>query len=238
VATTLATLISRTRSRGDFGAASSSSEDDFVTNEEIIDWLNQSRAKLYRRLIKAGIIVRRASVDIAANGAASYPIGDNSTVFSIIAVGYLATAQDIIPLRMKGIRTLPGIGTNEWAEEYLVYESDDAGSLRIEFGPGLPSSGTYRIYYVPEQAPLVLLSDSVYFPSGWDEILVLEACFKGKKKGNEEIDADWTREHTDLWKQIDNEADERSATDGNVIENVDDPGRGYSWRRQGTWGFR
>jgi hypothetical protein len=234
MATTLAELIARTRSRGDFGAASSSSEDDFVTNEEIVIWLNQSRAKLYRRLIKAGIIVRRASVDITANGAADYALGDNATVFSVIAAGYVASAYDVIPLELQGIRRMNSGLVGGWATEYLVFESDDIGSLRVSFGPSVPSSGTYRVVYIPEQTPLAQLSDSVYFPHGWDEIMVLEACFKGKKKGDEPIDDDWVREHADLWKQIDTEADERSAADGNVIENVDDPGRGYSWRwRQG-----
>ena len=157
---------------------------DWLDNEELDQYINDSRKELYGILVRYGLIRVEATQEIIANGAASYPV--NNDYFATLDV-WREHSQHYFRLNRFSHRRRPFAAPQAItgdATRYRIADTADCGK-QIELLPR-PGSGTYLHTYVPIPDLLVQTTDSVDDILGWDEYIVLDASIKVKDKENDD----------------------------------------------------
>ena len=173
----------------------------YPTDASYNDWLNEAGGWVWRRLVAAGWTPGRVTVNLVANGSASYTLGtDVHSVRYVHRLDGTGTTARRIPLRRlrpeERSDAMPATGQ---AEVYDLALGVTAAQV-IELMP-IPASGTYEVSYVPRFAGFAADGDNWYGPDGTDELLVLLAAIRGVKKENGDH-GPLAEELKDAWSEI------------------------------------
>lgn len=216
-AVTLANLRLRARSRADQPIAG------FVTEAELLDWINEGVQQLHEKLVSAygeEYVSTSANLVVAA-GVAPLPAG----FFKLqsIEMDISGVTCTLLPYTQqernayKNSLALPG-GTKP---RYKLV----AGNVRLL--PVQVNGTVVAITYAPEATLLVNAGDSINFPNGWEKYVVLYAAIQMMEK--EETSTATARALLKQWddelealKESRDAAAPRQSVDVDLVEN-DDP---------------
>jgi hypothetical protein len=172
---TVQTLIDR-------AAAIADMHDGFVTPTQWIAWLNTESRALELFVARSGWIEPQASTVDAASFIITIP-----SPLAILGV-YEVRDNRYRPLRYKPqvdftqqLYSSPGdTGT---ASSYTIMSNTADDNLTVHMSPK-PTSGTYRALYLAGATPVTALTDSVRWPLGFEERLVLGMAHKALVREN------------------------------------------------------
>lgn len=222
--TSVQTLIDRAKAAADM-------TDHFVTDAQWLLWVNVEHRALLYFLARSGYILRAESLDINVDGGGEYPLTQEP--LAIIGVWEQRDDRRMRQLRynnlVDGTRQMgDGAGPDRGpALEFNISwngEDDPSAGYRINFWPE-PDSGTYVVKYIANPAALTL-TDSVNYPGGWEERIVLRLARRAiaKEEGDPRmIDSEiatvesWIQEA--VWNQ--------NLSSSPVVRNVDKVERGW-----------
>lgn len=169
--------------------------DDFVTTAQWLAWLNYEHRALTLFIARSGYVHMMEQGTVTATGDLEYTpvftptdgVGNQDPV-AILGVFETDTSTGTRRrlLHANLVDRPPYSGTVGPARYYNLYRKRDDGLLRIVFHPN-PASGTYATFYIPAPTALEDLSDTVDYPHGWEEWIVLNMAARALEK--EEGDA-------------------------------------------------
>jgi len=189
----------------------------WVTTSRLNAYINWSRRRLDAYLARYDLQQDESSVDISPDGSTNYDLTAEGASDYLAALGvyYLATNGNELWIPRHGGRDRPSnTGTNQYARSYRIY------GKKLEFNPVL-STGTYRLHYVPEPATLSDDTDTVDYPWGWEEWIVLQVSMKLRQK-DETADDQLKRDFLELKAEIANESVLRDTYEVQSIADVED----------------
>lgn len=151
--------------------------DEYVSDAEVTEYINQSIAELYDLLVEArGASYYESSTDITtSNGTTLYSLP--ADFYQLIAVEAVVNGTDRITLRQfdRQDRAYLVSATPGWSGQPLYYRIR-AG--QIELLPTPSANIKVTVYYVPFSARLVSGSDTFDGINGWEEYVVADAARK------------------------------------------------------------
>lgn len=208
-------MITRARSAADM-------TDDFVTIPEWVAFLNAEKRILDRQLAFAGHLFNEQESQINPTGLAYYGLTDVRAVIAVYHVENGKYRRLSHADQFDGNIRDPATSNGDRATRFRC-SLDSTGEVRVHLYPN-PSSGDYRVVYLPE-SPDVTINDSVTYVLGYEERIVLGMARRALAKEetvNPAIEA--------RIGEIENEI-ERSAWDramaGARVRNVDKVERGW-----------
>jgi hypothetical protein len=216
-AVTVQELIDRAKAAADM-------HDDFVTDAQWILWANIENQKLWSFVARCGYVIREDREDIPATGATQYTFNEPAAILGV---------YELVGSRYRRIRHSDAqdgagyinTGTNGQATMFRVFQNTN-GQVSLQLWP-VPTSGEYKVYVIPQADTLDATSDSVNYPMGWEEYIVLGMAKRALAKEetrNPMVDA----EHDDISRHIESTAWERLFGAHKSIRNVDRVERGWS----------
>lgn len=176
-AVTLATLRTRARERADMPVAG------FVpdTATGIDAWINEGVQRLHEKLVEA------YASDYMERGSNFITIGQDiitlpSDFYKLLGVDLNSSDGTVVTLQpfVRGMRNVYRNSTNDGLGYETRYKLAGPNSLRLL--PVLPSGTTGTLWYNPVATVLVLTTDIVDFPNGWERYVVLYAAIQMKMK--------------------------------------------------------
>lgn len=176
---TLATLRTRARERADMSAAG------FVPDSAtgIDAWINEGVQILHEKLVAAygsNYVSKSTTLTTTTNGLITLP----ADFFALLGVSLVASGQntplDPFPQRERettvGASSFLWTGTPQTAPRYQLF----GANLRLR---PAPSAGQSIIFeYNPVATALVLTSDTVDFPNGWERYVIVYTAIQMKLK--------------------------------------------------------
>lgn len=222
--------------------AASDQQDDFVTLNQWFSWLTVEHRALVGRIARLGHVLHESYTNISATGAASYTFAEPLAVIGVYEItsnNMLRRVRSVDPF--NGHRQTANTVTGA-AQQFYVHRDPTPSSTNVvlELFPN-PTSGTYRVYFIPHPPTIAALTDAVDYPLGWEERLVLGLARRALAKEESDL--------TDINQQIRvTEADIEEAVwsrllgDTPVVRNVDATERGFSpypypWPPASAWYF-
>jgi hypothetical protein len=174
---TVATLVTRAQRLADM------ENSNFVVAAEWRAYCSASYAKLYNKLVQAGIAPIESTQTITATGAATYtlPVDWMAT----IRIDYLSGGTRPIEMRKISVREEHRYDTGATAAQSVVYRLAGAN---VKLLPK-PASGSYRHLYIPAPIDLDDDADSVDGISGWEQLIVLDMAIAARIKEQSSVDA-------------------------------------------------
>lgn len=160
----------------DRAAAAADMSGDFVTPAQWLAWYNSEARALEFFIARAGWVLNAASTVDATGSpltatllAANYPLA--------VLGAYEVCDGRYRPLRFKSQidfvrQDYSAAADTGDAHSFTLLSSSSSDDLIVQFYPQ-PSSGTYRVLYLAGRAPVTALTDSVNWPLGWEERIVL-----------------------------------------------------------------
>lgn len=209
-----------------------SNDGPWVSDSRLNAYINWSRRRLDAYLARYDLQQDESSVDVTADGSTNYDLATAGATdyVALLGVYYIDNNGDPVWIPRHGGRERPSsTGNNRYARSYRVY------GKKLELDP-IVSEGTYRVYYVPEASPLSSDSDTVDYPFGWEEWIVLQVAMKLRQK-EESVDDPLKRDFLELKAEIANETVIRDTYEVQSIADVDEfknntgraYGRPFSW---------
>lgn len=217
---TLANLISRARSRADMPIAG------FVTDAEVVDWLNEGVQKLHEKLVSAygeEYVSSAATLIVNSSGSATLP----TNFFKLLTVemtiaGTVVTLLPFMQQERNAYRNALNLPSGTKPRYKL-----SAGNLILR--PPQVAGTQIALTYAPEATLLLVATptQTVNFPNGWEKYVVLYAAIQmlekeesSTTKAQDQLDK-WDRELDELAQSRDNAAPKQSV-DIDLVES-DDP---------------
>lgn len=215
---TVATLIERARSAADM-------RDNFVTSTEWLRWLNVERYLLDVFLARNGVLTQQNTATVTANGAASY------TITAPMAVLGVYEYKNSRYRRLKAADAIDGAHrqsdiTGNTANFYSLLTTSGSEDLQLILYPN-PSSGTYKVSTIAQPTALTLTTDTVTYPMGWEERLVLGLARRALAKEESPTD-NVSRQINEIERHIEESAWDRVYASNQAVRNVDKVERGWS----------
>lgn len=188
-------LVTRVREYAD---ARDDGDDPYISDSAILAWLNQENRKLIRLLTRYRY----------AHGPLSVSFTTTTTVLSgVVAILSVTEVQGTSQVAVP--RLLDGAEASVSDGRFWTVTRGATGSITVTVG----KSGSYFLTYVPAPATLVLATpgagqaDSVYYPPGWEEVLVIGAALRAKAKEGSDTESPLLRQlYQDEWNEIEVEA--------------------------------
>lgn len=165
----------------DRAKAAADMHDDFVTPEQWLAWLRVEVVDLELFIARQGYVLRETMFPITANGAETYSIPG---VMAIVGVyhddnGHLRRLRSADPFtRMRQIGT-PALYKGPAREFYAAAGANDGISL--SFYPR-PDTGNYVVWYIAHPEGPDAVNDTVTYPLGWEERIVLRLAKRALAK--------------------------------------------------------
>lgn len=218
---TLANLISRARSRADMPLTG------FVTDAEVVDWLNEGVQKLHEKLVSAYSEEYVSSTGLLVVQAGGIVASLPTDFFKLLTIemniaGVTCTLLPYMQQERNAYRNSLSLPSGTKPRYKIV-----AGNVRLF--PAQVQGTQINITYAPE-ATLLLVStptQTVNFPNGWEKYAVLYAAIQmmdkeetGTARAQSLLDT-WDKELEALKQSRDNAAPKQSI-DMDLVES-DDP---------------
>lgn len=207
MATTVAELVSRVREYAD---ARDDGDSPYISDTAILAWLNQENRRLVRRVGRLGYAWGLTTLSFSTTQALTDALAI-AGVFQVDGTRYCP-----VPRRVEG-------ATYDSARKYWTASKGSTGTTTITVG----ETGTYEVRYIPAPARLVLTGAtpptteaSVYYPAGWEEVLVLGAALRAKAKEGSDTESPLLRQlYQDEWEDVEVEAANSDAM--TLVRNLD-----------------
>lgn len=161
MAVTLLQLRTRIRQRSD-----NEHTGEFVQDSELNQLINNRIKELYELLVIHGLHRTESVQTISPTSVGGNPYALEADFFAMLGVWRVDPALGAIWLPRHDHRILPDTTKPGDAESYRVV------GVSIEFNP-VPTSGTYKVKYVPVPADLVADDDTIDGVLGWEEYVVV-----------------------------------------------------------------
>jgi hypothetical protein len=167
----------------DRAKAAADMHDTFVTPTQWMQWLTVEVAALEVMVARLGYVLKESVQTIPATGAATYTVGTTG-VLAIVGVyrevnGRLRRLRTSNPVtRMRQFTSAVDVGD---AREFYATANAGNDNLTIGLYPR-PSSGNYFAWFIPAPATISLVSDTITYPLGWEERLVLRLAINARDK--------------------------------------------------------
>lgn len=222
--------------------AAADMRDDFVTLTQWLRWATVENRALAVRVAQLGYVISESFTDLTLTGADNYPIAEPLAIMGVYEVqsnNMLRRVKTVNPF--DGHKQTANSMTGPARQFYVTRDSTPAStSVLVSFFPN-PTSGTYRVYFIEHPPALTAVTDSVDYPLGWEERVVLGMARRGMAK--EESDTGPVSEQiraTDS--DIEAAVWSRMLGDAPAIRNVDLTERGWSpfpypWPTVSEWHF-
>ncbi len=214
---TASQLIDRARSAADM-------HDDFVTTAQWLAWMSIERKTLDRFLIQSGYLLAQSQSPITAPFAQPNVIQDAVAIIGVYEVQNQTYRRLRCADLFDGLEGMhPGVPLGA-AQEYRVVQRD-SGGIDVYLYPK-PTSGTYTVLLVPETGEIEEVVNTISYPQGFEERIVLGMARRALAKEetvNPAIEAEIRRieEHVEeaAWSRL---------FAGARVRNVDKVERGWS----------
>lgn len=200
--------------------------ENFVTQEVMLRWLNVIHPRFRKKLAEYGWAPIVASYEITADGSTSYtPVDGDDVPLEMMAIFgvWRVDEGEFVKLKCVDFMTKPSERAS-FNAGYFKVQTLEAGGVSISLFP-VASEGTYIVDYLPVPSVLVTgtpddgEADSVNYPAGWEEWLVLQLvrkCYAREETSNPSIE----KEFTEVEKEIERMCRDRIVGTA-VIRNVD-----------------
>lgn len=244
---TLSELMVATRQRADMlpsgYTASLTNTDLFVTDPELISYINQSYFELYDLLITVyEDYYVQTPYEFQTDGNQRYNLP--SDFYKLLGVDLALAASPSNPAWVT-LKKFDFISRNRYVYPQLTSTYLGVFNLRYRLVGGqimfipTPSSGQYiRLWYIPTLTTLAALSDTVQGVSGWTEYIICDAAIKCAQKEESDVSV-LELQKAGLVKRIEESAMNRDAGQPDTISDV----RSFSERwgvygpnGDGSWG--
>lgn len=209
----------------DRAAAQAEMSDDYITAAMWLTWFNVEQRALELFCARAGWVQDLAStVDAGVNYEATL------TGVPLAVLGaYEVRDGRYRPLRFKNqvdFTKHDGDAITGDAHFYTVVTSPTSDTVTVKFFPQ-PTSGTYRVLYLSGRAVATALSDSYYWPLGWEERIALGMSMRALTR--EESDTRPVEKLIGIQEQVIEEwCWSRNLAESPTIRNVDHRERGWT----------
>lgn len=199
-------LITYVRQRADI------EESKFITDDEILGYLNHSYQKLYDILVKTyeDYYVEDTEVTLVG-GTSSYVLPTN--FYKCLGVD-LHTSGQKVTLKPFNFGERNKFQTNSY--EYYQYKVQGG---QIKFIPMPTGSGTVTVWFVPV-APTLTMVSSIDSINGYDEFVIVDAAIKCLQKEESDTTA-LQLEKQEAVSRIQSSASNRDAGEPKTITDVD-----------------
>lgn len=185
----------------------------FISETMITTWVLAGVREMLRHFGRQGVFFNTTRLESNAPGA-SITISEPKGILGIQAVyAYNGTSRYPLP-RVTGVvgPVLSGSSAQYWRPNITL-----DGTITIDLYPG-ETANKIETYYLPDVDAQDLLNAGMYFPAGWDEVVVLKAALKAQARDKERHS-----QLEDLLRDAMLEAEAASAmhTNDAVVRNVD-----------------
>src|SRR5687768_12395277 len=165
-------LIERAQARADMTGT-------FVTEAQWLRWATVEQAWLENFILKAGYVLRESSEDISTTSTGlSYPLTTSPIailgVYEVESNGrfrYIAPADFTLGPAGRTSSTVATGVTGPATSFRAIAQAD--GDIELQFYPHPGAGKTYRVFYVPEVTALTNVANTVNYPGGLEERIVL-----------------------------------------------------------------
>lgn len=214
--------------------AAADMHDSFVTPRQWMYWASQERMALDLFLARSGWTQSFATLTITVTGSENGEFDLDTDMMAIVAVHEVNT-HGVRRLKLADpatfLRVQPGGTQRGNAQEYRAKRVDD--TLVLNFHPEPQTGETYLVTYVPhpnrlslDATPATGYSNSVSYPMGWEERIVLGMARRALDK--EESDSTpIQRQIVEMNQQIEQLCWDRAMADSPSIINSDIERRGW-----------
>lgn len=203
--------------------AAADCHDKYVTTSMIYGWLDRERRKLEMMAVRGGFVLHRVQTDVTPTGLDQYPLLPSPPIMAVLGVYEVDTSGNGTRLRRLARGNPVDVPRDYFAAKarsYNVY-LDGNDVLQIELRPNVVNGGPYRVYYTPEPAALTTGSDTVFYPAGWEELLVLGAAVSALAR-EESSNPVLERQYREAEARITGEIAAREASEGGAaVRNTD-----------------
>lgn len=170
---TAASLFARVRAIADM--QDDDSANGFLSDTVLLTWLNQARYQLDLIFARASYVIGVSRTTIPATGASAYNL---PTPIAIVSVDWVSTdGQRLLRIPPKhaaqNYPVLPGRPATSDSPQSYYAELIADGTLDLYLDPR-PTGGQFLVTTIPYHADLTATTDTVNYPGGADEWLVLE----------------------------------------------------------------
>lgn len=224
--------------------ATSDMRDNFVTPAQWMYWASQERLSLDLFLARSGWALPSVNLDITVTGTegGNYPVAPGTGVMAIICVHQVKANryrrlkyQDSISF----LRQTPGTTAGAQGDAGFFRAQWVGDTLIMNLYPEPVAGELYRVSYIPHPARLTLDSspatnyaNSVVYPMGWEERIVLGMSRRALMK--EESDTMAVDQEIAMWeKRIEEASWSRVLGEVPAVRNVDDVE--YGWQDRAMW---
>lgn len=220
----------------DRAKATADSRDNFVTPTQWMYWCNQERQSLDLFIARSGWTqnVTVATIDLTAGSATTglYPLVTVATpslaIMALVGIWEKDSSGHVRALKqldaVSFMRQAPGATLSQnHARYYTLTWSVD--KLIAQFYPAIGTGESYIMAYIPAAATMTL-SDSVSYPMGWEERIVLGMARRALMKEESETRA--VDEEIRLWEgRIEEACWSRVLAESPTVRNMD--ASQYGW---------
>lgn len=233
--TTVQELVERAMAAADM-------HDDFVTPTQWFRWATVENQALAVKIAQMGYMLVESSQDITIDGSTDYSIAEPLAVVGVYEIttnSLLRRVHTVNP--WDGHRQTTNTITGPARQYSIRRDPAGSGNVFVNLFPN-PTSGTYRVYYIAQPAKITSVTDSIDYPLGWEERVVLGMARRALAK--EESD---TGPISEQIRQVDSDIEaavwNRMLGDAPAIRNVDSVERGwispypYPWPPVSEWHF-
>lgn len=213
----------------DRAAAAADMSDDFVSQSTWLAWLNVARQELTIKMARSGMVPWGMVTQSAINPTTGF-ITISFEFLALVAVvevdssgrfRHLKSSNFVDMARQVDGTTAPIVGP---ATQYSL--TDDEGNTLLRLYPR-PTSGTYLYYYLKAPLTITSVADSMTYPLGLEEYIVLRMARKALIK--EESDTKAIDKELDaIQEQIELYGHERNWANAPKVRNTDDVERGWN----------
>lgn len=210
----------------DRAKAAADMHDDFVTPSQWIDWLNVEILSLERFIAQSGYVLRESQEIVSADGNSVYELQKEP-------LAVLAVFEDVDGRfrRLRGEDVIDGQNLRDYADsgratKFRVSSSAD-GTLFLGLYPAPQAGQTYRVSMIEVPPTVAATTDTVSYPLGWEERLVLGLARRALSK-EETVNPGVESEIRRIEEHIEETAWNRLfANSGARVRNVDRVERGW-----------
>jgi hypothetical protein len=163
----------------------------YPTDAAVNNIIDRATSAVWRRMLAAGWKPDRITVNINANGAASYALGTDVAVVHSVefltgpgSTGFRVPLHRVKPEELSYFLSTPNQTTQAWAYDLV---GGATAAMNIELYP-VPITGSYQVRYTQRFPGFNADGDNWYGPDGSVELIILTAAIECANKEGDPSD--------------------------------------------------
>jgi hypothetical protein len=207
----------------------------FVTDPELISFINQSCFELYDVLIKVfGANYYISAPYVFSTDGVTQFFTLPADFYKLVGISVISptAVQNVYPIKPGSFREMQQlVGTYPSSPFYVNSKYMLTGS-NLWIAPLMTSGQQVQMFYVPRFTQLVALTDTLDGISGWTEYVIVDAAIKYKEKEESDVSI-LGAQKAGLLKRIEDSASTRDAANSSRIIDVNECVTPYGWTSGG-----